>query len=163
MKRHDCIFVAIDTYAQFHLNEFPEKLSYRCYQTDFLLEAVKMSVYAGDYSTKKTSDLMKLAKTFDDPGVRSEDAKENIWFKRKVVNTVKSLIEMNRVTFLRSIDIMEEEPAYEERSKRINYFMMHDKDFAHTHLFNADTTLKNSQKKNVKDYEKYAAQFDTDA
>ena len=106
---------------------------------------------------------MKLADTSNEPGFRSEDANENIWFKRKVVNTIQSLIKMNRVTFLKSIEIIEEEPAYKERNKMKNYFMMHDKDFTNEVLYEVDMILKDYKNRNLIEYQNYASQFDMDS
>ena len=163
MRYKECIFVAIDTYPHFQHNEFKDPLSYRCYEMDFLLESVKMSVFTNDFLNKSAKDLFILAGTLEDLGTRSDNKKENIWYKRKVVNTIQRLIKMNRVTFLRSIEMMESEPLYEERETKTNYFMMVDKDFMSRKISEIDSVIREAEKSNRYRYEQYAEQFDNEA
>ena len=163
MARNDCVYVAIDTYTEFEFDEFEENISYRCYPIDFLLESVKMEVFAGDYSKKPSVELMKLAGTTMEKGSRSDDPKESLLFKKKIIKTIKKLIKMNRITFLKSIEIMEKEPRYEERHEKPNYFMMYDTDFAQKNIIEAEQKLKDRESQNLFEYEKYADQFDSDA
>ena len=162
MRRNECIFVAFDTFPRFEHSEFKDPFSYRCYEMDFLLESVKMAVFTNDFLSKSAKDLFMLAGTFDDLGSRSDNQKENIWYKRKVVNTVQRLIKMNRVTFLRSIEMMESEPLYEERETRMNYFMMVDKEFAGREVAEIDTVIREREKTNRQAYDQYAEQFDNE-
>ena len=121
------MFVRLNPLFHYNDSERLDPYIYRCYPSRFFIDSSKAMVFAGVYTSRTDEELFEQAEVepFEEPS--SSNSNDWLQYKHNILNMMLKLMENKKVTFIKDIQFMLDEPTLGEKEQFLNYFSMHDR------------------------------------